>query len=1529
MPGGYPCCCVAVSGGTWDLYNINFSPFVLDMASTLTLNFVSDFANIEENYFTDLPDNARSFRANSLGGFVTNLHELTPDPWFIEQLSYLNSGSISRDYLNGDRYNINSTHIDFNGTINLRTDPETVVQFNTQVTTGVLETTSNWLTTGFNVYLDEYSSRNLDQFFSPFSANSNFARIVQNFYRHRAEAGFLCLESPTFSNFELPAFNLTGEYGGAGPVIYSRTYTHYEWNGNPTETEKFRDIFGVGDEYPGTTANYNTGTFRYSLDQPFFTGTTVYIQHSIDLPASLFSPSTEGYKTEYSGLPSGGIYVALYGYYTGSLPLLTGIHSTGTQDFYVNSNKNQMVIAPKLAPPLVAEFSLNESYIDSRRNGRNLPQDHSIMRLDLVIKPDEARSFMITWNERTVDVGSTHYRLKQTDSDSPTLDNGTFLHFDLNGRVYQDIRYRTPGLLQSVVTVQPFSAYTIDDSGFYHITLYRDYQNEIDNKQLFTDDLVFNNFPEMTGEPACPPSAFDPADDAAYVSQCKNNYTDLYNKFNAASGYLPYDSLQERALYIYPFNRVYENLADGGNQPVGYLGSSGDGFYLKDARVSLYSKEYYNAVVKTLPANSSRSWVSNTFNQITDNSKSSALGLDSSGIGLFNSKFRYFPLSVISYDKNTVNLSTVNLHSTNSSNDEYRQYKFIPTYLEGFYGYNNQITVGRGLNEIYTTGTSITSPNFTTISGSFYQDMFLTQYNVNSNTVDVMGIHDLNLDSFHYSDKLAKLDGAALNNNSGILPALISHQEQKALVLLPDTSCWPILYSIGDSTTDIKDVSGISYNYYLSSDFNVQSINKFNRGGSGITADLLYSGIVDENNASSLNLNDSYHSVNYAVPTANTLMGTTTIIRPTGGPGAQTGNFTLTDDEYVSGIYDTQDENLWVYPIFYDITDTIQLNEFGDPLPHTGGSSRFILRPKFIDGFVAHQSPFIAASGWQEDTDPVVVLNTTTLADPTGGSATAFIDYVDYTIGPFTQNGYLNENSWTPISQAQVRTYPYQYSVYGDNYAFHWVETVNDVGDQLYSFKVNGNYVFQNVPNLTPDQLEFKVGPNNLVYILKGSLSGTTYTKYGQVFDSDGNMVWLDYVRNSAGNVLDPPTLSGVPPVAWKLQVTDLNANNINSLSMTSYLVPQIIGMTDEHFYVAQLVMNTLPDLFFINNASVLTEVQPAPLPFKIGTFDASNNPVDTYKVLFNYNEPRRPNEYWRIDYNLNYYSPLYPYDNALDAFNGIDLDLPLSSTNTSTPGVLRSNAENLEFIMDKLMITNNTSISGTPLASENDILNWKTIDYTVNSHVWNAGISEYENDYNFLTGNNWTPGTDVYIDINEIRLTGGFSGFVGNDVAIYKHLPVEVGKTYALQLDLSTDVTMTEGDGHTLPIERFDIYITHSGVVGQDGKEVQARSLYFESACDRFGFYDGMNDTASNLPDSPLDKMKFIYTPTVVSGTGYNPLIIKVTSSEQSTFNWNKTTEPRFLAIQAMTFHEGITTDLLPNLTGNTIPTIKEYQVV
>ena len=77
------------------------------------------------------------------------------------------------------------------------------------------------------------------------------------------------------------------------------------------------------------------------------------------------------------------------------------------------------------------------------------------------------------------------------------------------------------------------------------------------------------------------------------------------------------------------------------------------------------------------------------------------------------------------------------------------------------------------------------------------------------------------------------------------------------------------------------------------------------------------------------------------------------------------------------------------------------------------------------------------------------------------------------------------------------------------------------------------------------------------------------------------------------------------------------------------------------------------------------------------------------------------------------------------------------------------------------------------------------------------------------------------------------------------------------------------------------------------------------------------------------FDGIMMQYTPIEISGTGYNPLIIKVTSSEEETFNWNKNYDPQFLLrVWGMTFYEAISgTGALAALSGSLqYPAILEY---
>jgi len=362
-------------------------------------------------------------------------------------------------------------------------------------------------------------------------------------------------------------------------------------------------------------------------------------------------------------------------------------------------------------------------------------------------------------------------------------------------------------------------------------------------------------------------------------------------------------------------------------------------------------------------------------------------------------------------------------------------------------------------------------------------------------------------------------------------------------------------------------------------------------------------------------------------------------------------------------------------------------------------------------------------------------------------------------------------------------------------------------------------------------------------------------------------------------------------------------------------------------------------------------------IPGAMDTDDAVGGNEQSNHVLWWHGEPQRYQGSWRIDLDGTNFSSLNPRTST-----GPDIDIGNSPNYGNFFGIPveeplffnSSDKRPQKAYYDKTMITNNSQITKTPTAHDNFINSFSLIDYDVIQHKWNSsgdrfggpGAGAYEIISPDLTGNNWTAGSDVYIGDtiygnigNAIRLNTPSSGFTGTDVAIYKHLPVETGSTYILQLKLYTYLNYGIRDQDLsypgiLPVDNptpdnptkyFDVYVTHSGVKGSDGLEVQYRDQYFYTALDRFEFEQGVD----NINNMYFDGIMMQYTPIEISGTGYNPLIIKVTSSEEETFNWNKNYDPQFLLrVWGMTFYEAISgTGALAALSGSLqYPAILEY---
>jgi hypothetical protein len=346
------------------------------------------------------------------------------------------------------------------------------------------------------------------------------------------------------------------------PILYDINIIDYVEPGNPAYNEKYYDVFGVGDDYAGTTAQYNiTGDYRYSLDQPFYTGIPIdVLETTSDRFYSGFfnNPSVLGYDPNYSILPQTGVYIDTFAYFASGTNNNTGLGDTGNFDFALGF----LLGLPKIPPPLIAPMSLNESFIDTKRAYDGNPRSRLIEKVSVVIKPGELRSFFININD-TLDTPGPYY----------LLDNSSTQDYLINFGPTGELIFRTRDIGASNVSYglfESFCEYTIDSSGYYNINMYRSLPKRINDFGQFRAFTAQSPFPgQVSG------NAFNASDASAFFTQTQSTVSLRDTTFDA-SGYLPYRNWSHRTVSIQPFNVRFINASE---RLPGYFGSSGDGFW--------------------------------------------------------------------------------------------------------------------------------------------------------------------------------------------------------------------------------------------------------------------------------------------------------------------------------------------------------------------------------------------------------------------------------------------------------------------------------------------------------------------------------------------------------------------------------------------------------------------------------------------------------------------------------------------------------------------------------------------------------------------------------------------------------------------------------------------------------------------------------------------------------------------------------------------------------------------------------------
>lgn len=1420
MPG-YPCCCLAPQDGIWDLYYPFFLPRLLDMGTTIIQDPNRTLYVRNSNFFDFLginlndDDFTRSlYTVNRPEMFQSERLDQKIPTWYIPHLSFLSSETGYRAY-NGwfdfDLFLKNSA------LTNIRDSSEKTIFSYTSPVLGSTGTFDMLSSGDFNVYKQEFS---------------NYG------YGYPTSLG---RDWWSFKYGTQVAVSHTGiRHIDLMPILYSGDITDYTENVNPTFNEKYYDIFGVGDDYVGTTAQYNiTGDYRYSLDQPFYTGLPVNVlETTSDRFYSGFfnNPSVLGYDPNYSILPQTGVYIDTFSYFASGTNNNTGIRDTGNFDFALGF----LLGLPKVPPPLIAPMSLNESFIDTKRTYDGNPRSQTIEKVSIIIKPGELRSFFININN-TDDVPGPYY-----------------LQYALPGQ-YQ-INFGATGELSYSITdigsstqryhvFESFCEYTIDSSGYYHIDMYRSLEKRI-NTNL--------EFPEFTGQDPfanlASGNVFNPSDASVFVSQTQS----LINTRNStldASGYLPYRDWSDRTIAIQPFNVMFVTFVS--DRWPGYFGSSGDGFWFKEATYSLLDREHLDIILNTNVANKTFAYNNtdpfiNEWYRITDDIRAAG---NSEG-GYYNVPYLPFP-SVVDYPKRVPSIITYDSTGTAICSINTVRSRPLASFNRGI-----RMFISDLLSYVIVTGVT------DTFQHQFARDNVIYQkFNI-SNTFDTSKTaFDLNFDPLHWVDKLSLRDLSALNTLD-INPAILNKDQQKHLVVQPDTSCWPIIYSTGLQINQTSiDTPYISWDYYLSNDCDVVSIEKFSRSG---TATGGFSGAPYV--ASNFTHADSLIPIDFLVPQASTYIGTTTIYRDPNGSYANDGTGIVTTGNYLDDYVNTSNSGS-LFAIYLDPSNTYQTI---NPIYSPGTGYFYNPVPNFIDGFVADFDPFIRpilpailqpgnASGIGTGQVPPASPND----DP----------YIDYITSEFNIEGY-DSNNWCAISfndpkiQSNILPDESQYSVYGDNYAFCYVEEAVET-QRRHSFKVNGNYIFQNITGFPHNNFTFKVGPNNLVYILRGEIVGTGYFPYPNTA--------VDWAR-VGNNIVDPP--SGIINKTADMIIADLNGTTLWTFPLYNS-IPDIIGMTDNHFYVRGLYMP-----YLLNPAQMISSDA-------LSIVDFVNTTGGFYDVLLGYSGSVGTHDAWRFSYQPSGF--ISPLTDTFTTSNLASDDLPLFGDSALT-----DDFSDLELFYDKIMITNNSDITETPSVNSQFPINWREKDITLKGYVWTGSF--YDDDFDILINNGWTAGSSGYIDEDELRLTS-FPSTGHNEFYIYKNVPVTVGTPYILQAYVrSFNVN-----------EPFDIRITHEGVTGQGGSPVATRFIH-----DAFGIAytdSGLDYDAQvarpGFGNPRRTTIRMQYTPTVVGPTGSQNIKFEVLSTGVNTYNYTGVVEPTrpVLQIEGIMLYEGYSGNPYPDI--------------
>lgn len=1442
---GHPCCCIG--DGIWDMYWGALQPNILDMCSfyhrrpTYSLGTYSTIPGstssaIEDFY--EIIDQPRSYVQES---YHVRSRLKSNNPWYITQVTGMILPFNHRNndmffhknvgYYNSALYNI---YLGDNGMINLRANNEKVGNVSISFDKNSLITNDDIPSSGFKAYKSVFLQGNVG---TP-DIDSNIRifekwRNIPNDMRHlwsiiTYEDKILNGYEFSYSPIELERFRLSGLV----PYVHSFTYP------DTSTTIYLYDVFGNSDNYPGSSASYSLqpdGSYRYSLNQPFFTGLHSHIQHALDLPNSTFQPSILGYKPEYENLDiSGtGIYVCLYGYNDYNPPESYGntiIIATGSYDYFYNMEdwRNNPFDGDKIIPPLVSKFILDEGLIDSNRNPGIDITKKAILELELHIKPEELRNFIISFNKSQELIGASILSI-----DSSYNNDSFILSFGNQGEVYYKLYKYSSDYLSSLVN-NPFVLYERQDNGFYKINMFinsedvRSFFPTIVNEITGYDQISQMGFPDMTGG-------------YNWSSQSQSTYESLLSSY-AASGYIPFDLQQERAIYIQPYKYTFGGSS---GKLALYHGQSGDGFSISgDVKVKIYDTQMPNTLfIQTNVAQKNFQMATNDVihNSINSSNKYIVDNFKPSGY-LQGTYIETLPMAgnILSCDKNYIT------------------------------------TVNKRLNNIsLEVGSPIIGTRYWPIVDSINIPTIVQQYNVQTNTISIVSGYDIMNNVSNCVDKVSIMD-EALAETIELYPALLSSIEPKNLVISCDNNCYPRFFDIGETIGDIKSHidNKISYNYHLSDSFYTDTIQKVKRSGS-ITS---ISGLTGIGCNVSTTHTDSLEDIQFVIPQTGTKIGTTTIYRPsgnmTGDPGyamhirdffdSKSGSLADKGCDVFGIVFDYSSPNLYKCNYYY----SSQTEQNETSYPYTGNFYAMLPLPKFVDSFVY-------------DYSPVNIGKTEISIFGTGSGSQPYTDlYYSNIPGPYGQvhyigggSGIYNPDNWNGTINSGINIpYHYSYSNYDDNYAFYHVETVDATGIQRRSFNVNGNYIFRNVTGLENVRFNFKVGPKYLAYVMEGLVVDNQYYPPYQL----GDGTFFKKVGGT-GSVIDPPELIDVP--SYTIHLASLSGIDLWAFSglYGDYHIPRVIGMTDEHIYMDNLPLATLPNPSrYIGNA-----------------FSTADIP-DLWYISVKTDPYISVCPYWRISYS-GHFCPMVDFINDEDDFFTetafwLNYFHPLSYDISTSQSIL-----------DQILITHNSQISDTPKNNTYSPYNYINLASDLKHKYFDDSFTEQIDPTGVLSG--WYPGPDVYLDVDKMKLTNWSGDYTG--VFMYRNIPVpETGRSYVINLNLILDAFPDKEIfiQNKLPaIFEF----RHSGVYGLDGHEVYL-STRLDSIADDYshGLDDEYNTIFSDVNIGLQSKaMSLFYTVDHVTNPSYAPFVISMRTKDKTYLSIAATGQPDMFTLNGFSY--------------------------